>query len=131
MTPSVDQHVRRLEIAVQHAAVVCRGKAGTELARELECLVRRQAADPPEQRGEILAVDVLHREEVLPVDVADVVDAAHVRMRDLPGEPDFLMEAGQPVGAVHDLPRQELESDGLPELQVFGSIDFAHAAAAE
>ena len=62
---------------------------------------------------------------------ADVVHAAHVRMGDLPREPNFLVEARQPVGAMGDLLRQELESDGLAELQVVGAIDLAHAAAAQ
>ena len=128
---SVDQHVRGLQIAMQDAAVVCRRETGAELACELERLVRWQPADAPQQRREILAVDVLHREEVLAAGFADVVDAAHVRMGDLPREPDFLMEARQPVGAMRDLLRQELERDGLSELQVFSSIDFAHAAAAQ
>jgi hypothetical protein len=52
--------------------------------RELERLVRGQPADAPQQRREILAVDVLHREEVLATGFGDVVHAAHVRMRHLP-----------------------------------------------
>ncbi len=130
-TSSVDQDVGRLQIAMQNAAVVCRRETGAELACELERLVRWQPANAPQQRREILAVDVLHREEVLAADFADVVDAAHVRMGDLPREPDFLMEARQPVGAMRDILRQELERDGLSKLQVFSSIDFAHAAAAQ
>ena len=131
LTPSVDQHVGGLQIAMQNPAVVCRRETGAELTCELERLVRWQPADAPQQRGEILAVDVLHREEVLAAGFADVVDAAHVRMGDLPREPDFLVEAREPVGAMRDLVRQEFERDGLSELQVFGSIDFAHAAAAQ
>ena len=100
LAPSVDQHVRGLQIAMQNLAVVGRRETGAELACELERLVRRQPADAPQQRREILAVDVLHREEVLAAGFADVVHAAHVRMRDLPREPNFLMEARQPVGAM-------------------------------
>ena len=61
----------------------------------------------------------------------DVVHAAHVRMRDLPRQPNFLMEAREPVGVIRDLLRQEFQSDRLSELQVFRSIDFAHAAATQ
>ena len=99
-TPSVDQHVRGLQIAMQNFAVVCRREAGAQLPCQLERLVRWQPADAPQQRREILAVDVLHREEVLAVGFADVVHAAHVRMGDLPRQPDFLMEAREPVGAI-------------------------------
>src|SRR6185503_20511386 len=99
------------------------------LMGELERLVRWQPANAAQQRREILAVDVFHREEVLAAGFADVVYAAHVRMGDLPREPDFLMEARQPVGAMRDLLRKELESDSLSELQVFSPVDLAHAAA--
>ena len=61
----------------------------------------------------------------------DVVHAAHVRMRDLPRQPNFLMEAREPVGVIRELLRQEFQSDRLSELQVFRSIDFAHAAATQ
>ena len=47
-------------------------------------------------RREILAVDVLHRQEQLAVDFADVVDAADVRMRDLPRGPHLVVELRQP-----------------------------------
>ena len=57
--------------------------------------------------------------------------AADTRMGDLSREPNFLMEECQPICAMRDLLRQELQSDGLAELQVVSSIDFAHPAAAQ
>jgi hypothetical protein len=116
----------------RHFALVRRREAGAELACQFERLVRRQPADSTQQRREIFTVDELHREKVLAAGFADVVHATHVRMRDLPGEPNFLMEARQPLGAIGELLRQELERDGLSELQVFRSIvramsrTFAH-----
>jgi hypothetical protein len=68
---------------------------------------------------------------VLAAGFAYVVDAADVRMRDLPREPNFPMEACQPIGVVCDFAWQELERHGLSKLHVFSSIDLAHAAAAE
>jgi hypothetical protein len=40
------------------------GEARAELARDLEGLDGRQAADPPQQRGQVLAVHVLHGDVV-------------------------------------------------------------------
>ena len=54
---------------------------------------------------ELLAVHVLHREEGVPVDLVDVVDAADVRMRDLPRHPHFAVQLHQPRGIVIDLRR--------------------------
>ena len=73
---AVDHHVGRLEIAVQHAALVRRGDAGAQLPRELDRLVLRNASDAAEQRRQILAVDVLHREEAAAVGDAEVVQPA-------------------------------------------------------
>lgn len=53
------------------------------LARHLQRLVRRKPPDPTEQRGQVLAVDVFHGEEVKPLRLADVAHAADVRVRDL------------------------------------------------
>ena len=66
------------------AAVVCGGEPGADLARELDRAVLREAADAAEQRRQVLAVHVFHREERVPFELADVVDAADVGMRHLP-----------------------------------------------
>ena len=129
---AVDHHVGRLQVAVQHASVVRRGEPRAELPRDLERLVLRKPADPLQQRGEILAVDVLHRQEVLAVDLADVVDAADVGMRDLARDAHLGVEALERAsGSDASRSRQELQRDRLAELQVVGAVDLAHAAAPE
>ena len=65
------------------------------------------------------------------VDFADVVDAADVRVRDLPRHADFGVELREPAGVAVDVGRQELQRDRLAELQVVGAVDLAHAAAAQ
>src|SRR4029079_19589497 len=116
------------QIAMQYPAGVRRREARAELPCELERLVRWQTADAPQQRREIFPIDVLHREEMLAAGFADVVHAAHVGVRDLARETHFLMKPDQPIGSMRDLARQELQRNGLSELQVLGAIDFAHAA---
>ena len=78
----------------------------------------------------ILAVDVLHREEVEPLDHPEVVDAADMRMRDLPCDPYLVAEPGE-GGLAHVGGREELEGDRLVEDQIVGAVDLAHAALAE
>ena len=65
------------------------------------------------------------------LDLADVVDAADVRMRDLARDPDLGVESGEPIGLVRHRVGQELERDGLAELEVVRAVDLAHAAAPE
>jgi hypothetical protein len=62
-TAPVDHDVGRFQIPMQDAAFVRGGQARRDLARELHCLVG-QAADAAEERGQVFAVDVFHREEV-------------------------------------------------------------------
>ena len=94
----VDHHVGRLQIAVQHAASCAAASPAHSCRASSSRLVRRQPADAPQQRREILAVHVLHREEVLAVGLADVVDAADVRVRHLARDADLVVEARQAVG---------------------------------
>ena len=113
--------------------VVRRGQARrTAAARHLGGLVGRQPADAPQQRREVLALDVLHREERLAVGLADVVDAADVGMRHLPRDAHLVPESRQPTRLVasHRF-GQELHRDGLAERQVLGAIDLAHPASAQ
>ena len=63
---------------MQDPLLVRRGQPRAELPGHLHGLVLRQAADPAQQRREILAVDVLHRQEVLAVHLVHVVDPADV-----------------------------------------------------
>src|SRR5256885_991664 len=67
---AVNHDVGGLQVPVQHSLVVRRGESRAELVRDLDCLVRRKPADAPQQRGQVLAVDVLHGEEVPPLDLA-------------------------------------------------------------
>ena len=128
---AVDHHVRRLEIAMDDAALVGGGQPGADLPGDLEGAVLRKASDPAEQRCEVLAVHVLHRQESVALDLVYVVDAADVRMRDLPRHPHLGVQLGEPRGVAVDVGRQELERDRLPELEVVGAEDLAHAAAAQ
>ena len=112
-------------------ALVGRGQAGADLPRNLEPAILRKASDAAEERREVLAVHVLHREERVAVDFVDVVDTADVRVRDLAGHPHFGVELGQARRIAVDVSGQELQRDRLPELQIVGPKHLAHAAASE
>ena len=81
--------------------------------------------------AEVLAVDVLHRQERLPVRLADVVDAADVGVRDLPAVRTSAWNRASRSGSRASSARQELQRDRLTERQVVGAVDLAHAAPAE
>jgi len=128
---AVDHDVCRFEVAVDDALIVRRREPGADLPGELRRLVARQSADPEQQRREVLAVHVLHRDEVVPAGVADVVDTADVRVRHPARGAHLVEEQGEPVGIPAEPGRQELERHRLPELEVVGPVDLTHAAPAE
>ena len=128
---AVDHHVRGFEIAMEDAAVVRRGQPGADLTRELDRLVLRKAPDPPEQRREIFAVDILHREEPAAVRLAQVVQAADVLVRHLARDTQLVVELRQVHGVGGDGVGQEFQGNGMVERQVLGAVHLAHAALAE
>ena len=116
---------------MDHAAVVRRGEPGADLARQLDRAVLREAADAADERREILAVDVLHREERVSLVFTGVVDAADVRVRDLARHAHLGVQLRQPRRVDVDRLGEELQRDLLADLQVVGAIDLAHAAFAK
>ena len=112
---------------MQHPFLVRCRQTGAELLGDLDAFVFGQPPDAPQQSPQIFAVDIFHREEVTAADLADVVDAADVGMGDLAGDADLAEEPLEASGVVLEVGRQELEGDGLAELQVVRAVDLAHA----
>ena len=102
-----------------------------ELARDVERLVAPQPADAPHEAREVLAVHVLHGEEVLPVGASDVEDAAHRGVRDLARDPHLAEEPLEALLVCLHGGGKELERDGLAQRQVVRAVHLAHASFAE
>ncbi len=128
---AVDHHVGRLEIAMEHPAFVRGRDAGAQLPRDLDRLVLRQPADPPQQRGQIFTVHILHRQKPAAVVVAEIIETADVLVRHLAGNSQLGVKLREAIRIGADAGGQKFERDRLIERQVVGSVDFAHAAPAE
>ena len=127
----IDHHVRRFQIAMQHAFFVRRVQPRAEFARGLHRLVHRQPSDAAQQRAQILAVHELHGNVMQPLGHADVVDAAYVGMRHLARDPHFVIEASQRAIVGGGGFGQKLQRHRLAQRQVDGAVDFAHPAASQ
>src|SRR5262245_50071176 len=103
---------------MQYAALVRRCEARDELARDVQRLFVREISDTRDKRCEILAVDELHRQEVLAVHFRDVVDAANIRMCQLPCNANLGEEPFASHGICRQLARQKLQRDSLSELEI-------------
>ena len=86
---------------------------------------------PPIAVVQRLALEQLHRDEALPLDLVDRVDGADVRMVERGGGPRLALEARLGIAVARPLGREKLERHGAPELQVLGAVDDAHAAGPE
>jgi hypothetical protein len=125
-----EQHVLRLEVAVDHAGGVRGADAGADRARDREHAGdgQRLARDP---RGERFAVDELHGQHAFAVEVAEIVDARDVGMRDPARELDLAAEPLERPRRSRQLGPQDLERDRLVELEVARLVDVAHSAGAQ
>jgi hypothetical protein len=101
-----------------------------DLRSELQQLrqLDRALADP---FGERLALEQLHRDEVLALVLVDRVDRADAGMVERRGRFRFALEAIERARLARHLRREELERDLAAEPGVLRLIDDAHASAAE
>ena len=75
--------------------------------------------------------DVFHPDEIPAVNLPQIVNAADVGMGDLESGSDLVEEAVEAILIPFEGRRQELQRDRLPELQIVGPVNLAHAASAE
>ena len=107
------------ERAVGCAALVGVVQRRRDRVRDLHGVIDREPfADAPGalDRGvEVLAVDVLHREEVRVVDLAEIVDMRDVRVIERGGEPRLVEEQPHELRILGELRQDLLEHDELLE----------------
>ncbi len=116
---------------MEHAGIVGGGETRADLAGDLGCLITRQPSDPSQEQGQILTIDKFHREKMQPFRLADVVNPADVRMRNLTGDPHLILKPGENRSIESYRFGEKLESDDLLQLEILRLINLAHPAAPE
>jgi hypothetical protein len=121
-----DEHVLRLEVAVDDARPVRGGQPLASGAVEGQRVLQPGKAGPL-RAAQGLALHVLHGEEDLAVEGANVVDGDDVRV----GQPGDGLRLGEELGAhrcrSRPAPRpEELDGHLAVELGVEGAVDHAH-----
>ena len=125
-----DEDVGRLDVPVNDPFGVRGLQTVGHLERHREDLVHPQPL-PEDALLQRLALEQLHRNEVLPLMLVDVVDGADVRMIQGGGRLGLPLESLQRMAVLGQLFGQELQGDGALEPGVLGLVDDTHAAAAE
>src|SRR5205823_9891824 len=102
-----------------------------ELLHELNLASERQLRAPSNQRGQRLALDVLHRDERLAVEFADVEDGDDVGVMQSSGRLRFAREALPDLRAVGGLAKQLDDDAPVADVRIAGEIEVAHPPVAD
>ena len=132
--PSAEEHVRRLDVAVDHALAMRIVERVEDLAHQSDRIGRLEPLAPLEVLPEVAPGHVLHRDERRAVVLVEVVDRDDVRMIEASGGLRLAAESRE-----HDRRILALELVGADRLQrddpldhrIVGLVDHAHRSAAE
>jgi hypothetical protein len=125
-----------LHVAVDDARAVRRGERAADLHEQIDDLrelERRQAprAHLEEELTQRAPADELHRDEHQIAGDAEVVHAAHVRVRDAPREPHLPAQPPAVGLVLREVRPQELQRDLLVEIRVARGVHRAHPTLAD
>ena len=126
----VDEHVRGLDVPVHQAAPVRRVQGVGHLGGDGDRAGGLEHAFAPQERLEVGALDVPHRDEQAPVGLPRLVDRDDVGVVEPGGEARLAQQALAEALVVGQRRIEELERDRPVEAGVPGEVDLAHAAAA-
>ena len=123
-----DKDVRRLDVTVQQLALMGVVQCLADRGDDPDHLVRRHAVRVLllQQARRIGALDVVHRDPQLALELAAVVDADDVRVPQRRGDVGLAVEPLAVLRVVGERGRQHLERVITRQSWVLGQIDLAH-----
>lgn len=126
----INQDVRGLEVAVQNAALVCVVHSLGDGLQISGGTLRRQGP-VSHQRRQVLAFDVVHREERSALVLADFVDGYDVGMLKAGGGLRLGAETADGIRACEGAGQHQLHCDGAIQTDLSCPPNHAHAAAGD
>ena len=128
---AVDEHVVRLDVAVDEAVPVREPQRREDLPRVVDGDRHGRRPALEDQLLERLAVEVLHRDVVRPLGLAAVVDRDDVRVREARGVLRLVPEARDELVVAGVAVVEDLDRDAPAQLLVLREVDVRHSARAE
>ncbi len=116
---------------MEDSVLVRRRETQTELARDLLRFLPTGSTETLEHLGKIAAIDILHGEKDVSVDLGDVIDLTDVGVGHLAGGLHLGTEALESRRVGCELDGEKLERHRLAELEIVGAVDLAHPSPAE
>ena len=127
-----EEDVVRLDVAMNDAGRVSAPERLAALDEDLDGLLQRHGAGAVNSRIEVLPAEKLHGDVRRPVVERPVVEHLDdVTRAQLGGRLRLGVEASERLGGADELPRDELDRDGLPEPRVGRGPDGPHPALAD
>ena len=126
-----DQHVARLDVAMDQAPRMGRVECVRELRHQVDRALRLHGTRAVQQRSEVGALDVAHRDVQVTVALAGLVDRHDAGVIDRRGESRLRQEARAEASILGQVRGQQLQRYLAPQTQVLGAVHHAHAAATE
>jgi hypothetical protein len=124
------EDVRGLDVAVHDAFLMGSIKCVGNLNADIEQRIQRERA-PRHSLLERFTLEQFHYQEELPFVLLNVVNGADVGVIQRRSRPCFAAEALQRLRIFIEFLGEKLQGDAPAKLQVFGSVDHAHAAETE
>ena len=129
MAVTADQHVGRLDVAMDVAGVVDGVERLAEARRDLARPLGLERALDPHQRPQVGSRDVAHHDVCAVAVEPGLVDRDHVGMLDRRRGAQLAQEPAPRLRIVEALGRDDLDRDVAPEAVLAGAVDHAHATA--
>ena len=123
----VDQHVARLDVAVDESSCVRGVERRGDLGGERDRPRRLEAPVAPQHGAEVAALDQPHGDVDVPVRLAGRIDRDHVGMVDAGGQLRLAQDALARGLVVHESRREHLERHGARQVLVDRAKHLPHA----
>src|SRR5262249_38139543 len=127
----VTHDVLRFQVAVNDSDAVCGMQRVASLPNDFDGFGSGKFSVIEDQAPQVIALDVLHGDELDAFACTEVVDANHIAVHNLMGEQELLLETRQNGGIRSQLRTDQLKRNKTVELAISSLVDRAHAAFAE
>ena len=122
----IDQHIARLQVAVNYALGMRGIERGGQLTHNLERALERQRMVFLDEIVEVFALHVGHGDELDAAYVAQVVNAQNILVRNAAGQQQFLLEALHRSRITGQFRAHQLQRYRAIQIAILGFVDLAH-----